>query len=230
MTIDEVLDRIRKAYAAKLAAIKGDADGVRNAVNVYENAAQTDALNQFLIVNGVIHAKTEKKAETAALELLTVVENLPELRPADTIELPDVEEEVEEEPEVEAAPVTSSEAPPFPLLLQDGRPFLVFGGFVVEEKLRAIRKRTRLEFEWTSNERAGSGDSDCESAAKRIRNGAYAGVIMLNELMSHRQSESLIRAAKGAGVQHAVGKKGGTAALLNALSLFEKQRMEQKNA
>jgi hypothetical protein len=227
MTIDEVLERIRKAYAAKLSAIKGDADGVRNAVNTYESAAQDDALNKFLMVNGIISTKVEKKAENAALDLLSVVENLPELRPADTIELPEVpeEEEPEEEAGTEETPVEATL--PFPLLHKDGRPILVFGGFVVEEKLRAIKKRSGLNVEWVSNERASSGDSECESAARRIRHGAYCGLIMLNELMSHRQSENLIRAAKSAGVQHAVGKKGGTAALLTALSLFEKQRQEE---
>jgi len=44
MTLDDVIDKIKKAYAAKFAAIKDSTNNVRNAVNKYEAAAQDDAL------------------------------------------------------------------------------------------------------------------------------------------------------------------------------------------
>lgn len=222
MTLDDVIDKIRKAYAAKHAAIKAATDGVRNAVNRYESAAQNDALTQFLVTNGIGGASTEKKAEDAALALLLTVEQLPELRLSPCYELQDETEDDSEVSEVK-------EEKKFPMLQQDGRPLLIFGGFVVEEKRKTIEERSGLRVEWVSNERSGNGDTECENAQKRIRNGQYSGVIMLNELMSHRQGDTLIKAAKAAGIHHAVGKKGGTAALMSALELFEKQRAEEES-
>jgi hypothetical protein len=227
MTLDDVIDKIKKAYAAKFAAIKDSTNNVRNAVNKYEAAAQDDALNQFLIVYRLLPPDTEKKADDAALDLLLTVEKLPELQPTAVIELRDEEEDTEAEPASDVA-AESVEEGKFPLLQKDERPILIFGGFAVEEKRKAIQKRSGVVVEWVSNERNGSGDADCENVRRRIRNGQYCGLIMLNELMSHRQSDLLIKAAKAAGIHHAVGKKGGTAALMSALELFEKQRKENE--
>lgn len=224
MTLDDVIDKIKKAYAAKFSAIKAATENVRNAVNKYESAAQDDALNQFLVTNGLVPQQQEKKADGAALELLYSVEDLPELRPTSVIELKDEDEELPDSPLD-----IPSDAPPevaYPKLKADGRPILIFGGFVIEEKRKSIERRSGLSVEWVSNERNGIGDGDCENVRKRIRNGQYSGLIMLNELMSHRQSDTLIKAAKAAGINHAVGKKGGTGALMSALALFEKQRAE----
>lgn len=235
MTIDEVLDRIKKAYTQQAARIEAAANGVRNAVNAYEESAQDDALNQFLLVNGVPGARTGRRAENAALDLLSCVEALPEL----SVKQPDAPEEPESpEPETVAtaasgedlgAGIAADVAPqPFPRLRADGRPLLLFGGFVVEEKRCALARRCGIDVEWVSNERNGNGDGACDSAAARIRNGQFCGVIMLNELMSHRQSDTLVRAARAAGVHYAIGRKGGTGTLMEALTLFEQQRAEQK--
>lgn len=227
MTLDDVIDKIKKAYAAKFSAIKESTNSVRNAVNKYEAAAQDDALNQFLIINKLLPPDTEKKADDAALDLLLTVEKLPELQPTSVIELQDEEEDSETETASDVSTEDTDEGR-FPLLQKDERPILIFGGFVVEEKRKAIQKRSGVAVEWVSNERNGSGDGDCENVRRRIRNGQYCGLIMLNELMSHRQSDTLIKAAKAAGIHHAVGKKGGTAALMSALELFEKQRKENE--
>lgn len=233
MTLDDVIDKIKKAYTARLTSIRGSVDVLRNAVNSYEGAAQDDALNDFLIINGLLPPATERRSDNAALDLLSAVEGLPELQPPALIQLQDEEAEEELEPVAAVTPDTSatsdSAVSEFPFLHKDGRPILVFGGFVVEEKRRAIERRTGLRVEWISNERNGNGDNDCENACRRLRNGQYCGLIMLNELMSHRQSDALTKATKGAGVHHAVGKKGGTAALLSALSLFEQQRRDVDN-
>jgi hypothetical protein len=221
VTLEEAIEKIKKAYAQKLTGVRASTELLRNAVNVYESAAQEDALNHFLIGSGIISPDTERKAETAALTLLDVVEKLPELRPGYEHEMI----LLEDEEETEAAPEPLPERP-FPLLAADGRPVLIFGGFVVEDKMRSLTQTAGVAVEWISNERNGQGDGECESACRKIRNGQYAGVILLNELMSHRQGDNLIKAAKGAGVHHAVGKKGGKGVLLRALELFEKQRKE----
>lgn len=223
MTIEEVLEKIKKAYAQKVAGVRGSTEALKSAVHAYESAAQEDALNYFLITTGILAPDTEKKSETAALTLLDAVEKLPELQSGGGSDMIYIEEEI---PEAETVEATTE--PPFPLLRGDGRPVLIFGGFTVEDKIRAVKARTGVDVEWISNERNGSGDTECARACSKIKNGHYSGLIMLNELMSHSQGDNLIRAAKAAGVQHAVGKKGGTGTLLRAIELFEKQRTEEK--
>ena len=226
MTLDDVIEKIKKAYASRVATIRTATEAVRNAVNKYETAAQDDALNQFLATNG-IPSGAGNKADNAALDLLQTVEQLPELRTApvatQVIELK--EEEVESEDESIEEEVVATRGR-FPVLQEDGRPLLIFGGFVVEQKKKTIETRTGLKVDWVSNERNGNGDSECDTAQRRIRNGQYSGLIMLNELMSHRQSDQLVKAAKAAGIHHAVGKKGGTAAIMGALDMFEQQRVQ----
>lgn len=226
MTIEEVLEKIKRAYAQKLAGVRGSTEVLRAAINAYESAAQEDALNHFLVTTGILAPETEKKSETAALSLLDAVEKLPELQ-SGSVSLICIEEEGEEV-ESEAAPAGPGSETPFPLLRGDGRPVLIFGGFTVEDKIRAVKTRTGVDVEWISNERNGSGDTECSRACSRIKNGHYSGLIMLHELMSHSQGDHLIKAAKAAGIQHALGKKGGTGTLLRALELFENQRKDQK--
>jgi hypothetical protein len=108
-------------------------------------------------------------------------------------------------------------------LKRDGRPIMLFGGFAIPKKQNAIERRTGLKFEWISNERNGSGDVECANACRQLRNGRYVAMIILNELVSHAQSEQLVLAARASNTLYAIGKKAGTGALIAALDLFERQ-------
>lgn len=140
------------------------------------------------------------------------------------IELPEVPED-NDNFEVAAPHADTLEPPPdaYAELKRVGKPVMLFGGFAIPEKIRAMEKRTGLTFEWISNERNGSGDAECANACRQLRNGRFVAVIILNELISHPQSEHLVRAAKFSGTLHAIGKKAGTGALTAALDLFERQ-------
>lgn len=225
ITLDDVLQRIRAAYTARVNDVKKSVEGVKNALGRYEQAAEQDSLNDFLIANGLMTPPTTRQADDAALDLLHQVENLPELRiGTDVVEIPD-------EPDDEA-PVEQAAAPPqvtevgYQLLKRDGRPILLFGGFVNHEKLRSLTEATGLGFEWISNERNGSGDVECSNACRQLRNRRFVAVIIMNELISHTQGEMLVRAAKASNTRHAIGKKAGKGTVLAALALFERQLFE----
>lgn len=226
LTLEDVMNRIKTVHAARVNDVKKHTEGVRAAVTRYEKAAEEDCLNEFLTANGLAPSTGERKADDAALHLLHVVENLPELRTGGVVvELPDVPEDNDT---YELSPALAETLePPAPDayagLKRDGRPIVLFGGFAIPEKLRAMEKRTGLKFEWISNERNGSGDVECANACRQLRNGRYVAIIILNELISHPQSEQLVRAAKFSGALHAIGKKAGTGALTAALDLFERQ-------
>jgi len=111
----------------------------------------------------------------------------------------------------------------YPELMRGTRPILLFGGRIVPEKLQALRDRTGLNFEWVPNDRNGDGARECANVCKQLRNGRFSAMIILNELISHPQSEHLMHAAKSSNTLHAIGKKGGTGAVLSALNLFERQ-------
>jgi hypothetical protein len=225
-TLEDVLQRIKAVHAARVNDVKKHTEGVRAAVARYEKAAEEDCLTEFLVANGLATPTGAPKADDAALDLLHAVENLPELRTGGTvIELPEVPED-NDNFEAAAPHADTLEPPPpdaYAGLKRVGKPLMLFGGFAIPEKIRAMEKRTGLTFEWISNERNGSGDAECANACRQLRNGRFVAVIILNELISHPQSEHLVRAAKFSGTLHAIGKKAGTGALTAALDLFERQ-------
>lgn len=225
MTLEDVLQRIKAIHAARVNGVKKHTESVRAAVTLYEKAAEEDCLNEFLVNNGLLSSTTARKADDAALHLLNVVENLPELRTGGAvIELPDLPEDTDgASPESLADTLEPVATDAYVGLKRDGRPIMLFGGFAIHEKLRAMEKRTGLTFEWISNERSSSGDVECANACRQLRNSRYVAIIILNELISHPQSEQLVRAAKFSGTLHAIGKKAGTGALTAALDLFERQ-------
>lgn len=271
-TLEDALKKIRAMYETRLEGVKQNASRIREAIQLYEEAAREDTLGDLMYANGLAPPVLKRKADDAALELLARLEQLPELRPktpptpppppvperaptptpiilhvpveepepppAPTPEpTPEAEvapwkTEVAWEPYVPPAPAPSDEedveptasmAGRFPHLHEAGKPILLFGGFCVEKKLESMHTLTGLTFEWISNERNSSGDSECKNACRQVSNKKFTGVILLNELMSHAQSKALVQAAKDSGTLHAIGKKGGTGALVEALDLFEKQ-------
>lgn len=248
MNLDDVIAHIKRVHAERVNAVQNGGADVRQALEKYQKAAEEDCLNDLLIKIGLLPPDTPKAAEDAALELLRAVESLPELRSSAPLVPPSAPPAPPTEPTPSSTTPPAASAPtrarlkganldpsaplavamavamaPFPTLLKDTRPILIFGGFSVEEKMVTMRRRTGLPFEWVSNERSNRGDGECRSVAERIRSGQYAGVILLNELMSHSQSETLVQACRASGTLFSIGKKAGTGALNSALALFERQ-------
>lgn len=244
MNLDDVIAHIKRVHAERVNAVQLGGADVRQALEKYQKAAEEDCLNDLLIKIGLLPPDTPKAAEDAALELLRAVEALPELRSTTPLVPPSAPPAPPTEPAPSSTMPPAASAPtrarpkgsnldpsqplavamaPFPTLLKDNRPILIFGGFSVVEKMVTMRRRTGLPFEWVSNERSNRGDGECRSVAERIRSGQYAGVILLNELMSHSQSETLVQACRASGTLFSIGKKAGTGALNSALALFERQ-------
>ncbi len=226
LTLDSVLTQIKQVHAARVNDVKKHTEGVRVAVSRYEKAAEEDCLTEFLVANGLATPTGAPKAEDAALDLLHAVENLPELRVGGSaIELPEVPEDNDnfESGAQHADMLEPQRSDAYAGLKSTGKPVMLFGGFSITEKIRAMEKRTGLTFEWVTNGRNGSGDVECANACRQLRNGRFVAVIILNELISHPQCDHLVRAAKFSGTLHAIGKKAGTGALIAALDLFERQ-------
>lgn len=253
MNLDDVIAHIKRVHAERVNAVQIGSADVRQALEKYQKAAEEDCLNDLLIKIGLLSAPPPNKpraSEDAALELLRAVESLPELRSSAPLVPPSAPPAPPTEPAPSSTPPPPAESAPtrarpkgsnldpsqppavamapFPTLLKDNRPILIFGGFSVEEKMVTMRRRTGLPFEWVSNERSNRGDGECRSVAERIRSGQYAGVILLNELMSHSQSETLVQACRASGTLFSIGKKAGTGALNSALALFERQLTSER--
>jgi len=94
-------------------------------------------------------------------------------------------------------------------------PILIFGGIAVEEKRKAFAEYLGRPVVWGS-------DDDTRNSAERhkyatqIRNHAYAGVILLQELLSHAQWSTLVEASKLSGTPYSAAGKGGIGALKRA--------------
>lgn len=227
--LEAVLTKIREAYAKQASLIEASTAGLEARLQEYRSAAKADLLAVVLKNNGL--AADERRAEAAALALYDAIGNLPEFQPLNS-EAPAVADDTSEEEPAEALEVEEASAPDsdpdvpaatkFPLLsaLTKERPILLFGGYVNEEK-RAWMLGLGVHNEWVSNEAGTRASGVAQRMAARLSNGEYCGLIMLNELMGHRESNALLLACRRSVTPFAMGKKGGKGQLLSLFVKFE---------
>jgi hypothetical protein len=232
LSVDGVADLVRAMIAAPVDEAKARATRVKSAADGYARAVEHASVATFMARNGMT-APAGSDVDEAALELLCAVEDLPEVgRLRTSVEpAPPVVPAVPEnhpEPVPAAAPPRLAVVPPppaaaepdpwaaeFPRLraLATARPILLFGGIPVPDKLRWLCKIAPAE--WRESSR--SDNRATEAAARRVTMGSYGAVILLQELIGHRQSEMLVSAAESSRTLLTYAAKGGQAQLLTAL-------------
>jgi len=99
---------------------------------------------------------------------------------------------------------------------------VMVGGLVKREKLDRVRARTGIEVEWIGLA-AGKSAATVTALAKRIRARRLAALVLLNGLMSHKESEPLIAAAREVDLPVAYADKAGKGSLVKAFVELEKR-------
>ena len=101
-----------------------------------------------------------------------------------------------------------------------GGSLVVVGGLVVQAKLDLYAARFGVKPEW--HETDGDAAQSIEILAKRIRAGGISAIIMLEGLMAHTACDKVVAACKAGRVPFALGDKGGTGSIADALDQIER--------
>lgn len=216
--IEAVLQRIKDSYEKQSSAVDGVLATFEEKYRAYKAASKGDVLLSFMEQNGL--SIPDRKAETAALELYDALSSLPEFRPV-VVDVPDIEDD-DVQP---VLPAIDMPAPPeWPALQQitKEKPIAMFGGYVMDEKLRWINE-AGVQTQWVSNEAGNRAANAIQRFAARVRNGAFSGVIMLEELMSHQESATILAACRASNTLYAMGKKGGRGRMRVIFNEFDRR-------
>lgn len=235
-TIDDVIKHIREEYERRQQERRDTIRRLTEAVRDYELAVSSAMLAELARRNGV-QAPTAITAEDAALNLLALVEVLPELQPptapecstCTTANANDTQSGDEEEPPradvLSMPPPNSGVTESFQYLGQRSKthPIVLIGGIAVEAKLRWVRN-LGLTVEWLD---AKDNGSSVRSLPQRVQAQTVCGVIVLNELMGHAPVRTIQNACTAANVYCAMGRKGGQGQLLEVFRSWERRLAER---
>jgi hypothetical protein len=225
--LEPVIQRIKEAYLKQTSALEVPIHTLEEKIKEYRQAAKADLLAEFLERNGL--PTGERRTETAALALYEALHGLPEFRPV-VVDVPDVpEEDPETFSELAAEVLTSAPvSAEWPVLKQISpkRPVVIFGGYVLEDKLAWLQS-SGVTAEWIANSNGVRGSSAVQKLSARIRSGAYCGVIVLNELIGHDESAMILAACRASGTFYAMGRKAGKGQLRIICDEFEKRLKEE---
>jgi len=234
--IDELLESLRAALAARRRDGAARIDRVEAALGSYRRAVEQQIAGDFAAEHRLkAPQKVGVSVSRAAEELRDAVLQLPELaqllsRAAVLVEAPDVEEsgpmtlKAPPASKGKLAPSSSNESaaplPSWPRL----RAALVSQKLVVIGALSRDRSESAPDglgehIEWIDTER--DGVHALGNLPQRIRQGRVAGVIILDRAVKHKHSEPALAAARDAKVPTAFAGQGGRASLERALTQIE---------
>ena len=219
--LDTVLQRIRDSYSKQTAALEIPISVIEDKLKAYKQAAKSDLLAEFLERNGI--SAGERRTEAAALALYEAMHELPEFRPV-IVEVPEVQDDELTLVEESGASVECEWLTLKRVTLN--RPVAIFGGYVLEDKLSWLADRG-VQAEWVSNSNGSRAASSVQRLAAKIRNKSYCGVIVLNELISHDESNVMLSACRASGTLYAMGRKAGKGQLRLICDEFEKRIKEE---
>ena len=229
--IDELLDSLRAALAARRRDGAARIERVEVALAAYRRAIEQQIAQEFAAEHRLkAPAKVGAGVHQAAEQLRDAVLELPELgRLLTRADASDVEATgpmTLKAPKSSTAPsstvvvVVNDVAPGWPRL----RAALVSQKLVVIGALSRDRSESAPEgigehIEWIDTER--DGVHALGNLPQRIRQGRVAGVIILDRAVKHKHSEPALAAARDAHVPTAFAGQGGRASLERALSQLE---------
>jgi hypothetical protein len=98
-------------------------------------------------------------------------------------------------------------------------PVVFIGGVIEHKKLAWAERVFGADIEWAPSRRGPT----MEALARRIRRGRVRALVVLEHLVSHRQYEVLIEAARSVRLPVAYARKAGQAALARAFASLDLQ-------
>jgi hypothetical protein len=235
-SLEAIIKQLTQAHDTKKAEVLARTQRIQTAVTRYEIAATQEVLREFNIRNGLPVPKTVTSPVDAALDLLALVNSLPELG-----ELSDKgEKPAGEEPEVMTRPKgprltpvpegepedTRNPSEPNPyarLALHTAtKPLCIIGGYVFGETRDWMKKDYDINYEWIETH-SGAAEARMVAAGRRMKGGSYCGVIILEHLMGREHVAMLKKAAEDAKIFVALGGKGHKGKLKQLFGEFEEQ-------
>jgi hypothetical protein len=109
------------------------------------------------------------------------------------------------------------------------RPVLIIGGVEAPEQTAWLRKALGGTVLWKSLPKH-AGSSSFDPIVKSVENRKPSAVIMLEELISHKFSDQIKKAAKESGVPYVLGGKAGRGRLEQAVKAIEKYMESHQEA
>lgn len=229
--IDELLDSLRAALAARKRDGAAKIERVEAALASYRRAVEQQIATEFAAEHRLkAPVKVGASLGRAAEELRDAVLELPELaqllRRESVLDAPSLEAAV---PLTLRAPVPvkgASKAPP--ALEPSGWPKLrealvtqrlVVIGALSRDRSDSAPDGIAEHIEWIDTER--DGVHALGNLPQRIRQGRVAGVIILDRAVKHKHSEPALAAARDAHVPTAFAGQGGRLSLERALTQIE---------
>jgi hypothetical protein len=220
--IDELLDSLRAALAARRRDGTARIERVEAALAQYRRAVEQQIAHEFAAEHrlkarpaagpGVAHA---------AEQLRDAVLELPELS-----RLLSVEEKEVSAPTTQRAPKSAASAALAPsdsswprLRAALASQKLVVIGALSRDRSESAPEGIGEQIEWIDTER--DGVHALGNLPQRIRQGRVAGVVILDRAVKHKHSEPALAAAREAHVPTAFAGQGGRASLERALTQLE---------
>lgn len=233
--IDELLESLRAALAARRRDGAARIDRVEAALGSYRRAVELQIAAEFAAEHRLkAPAKVGISVAQAAQELRDAVLQLPEvarlLSPAAGVLDLSTLEEAEAGPMTLKAPpaskarVSTSEmttlAPSWPRLrsLLTSQKLVVIG-VLSRDRAESAPEGLGEAIEWIDTER--DGVHALGNLPQRIRQGRVAALIILDRAVKHKHSEPAVAAARDAKVPTAFAGQGGRASLERALTQLE---------
>ena len=234
--IDDLLDSLRAALAARRRDSAARIERVESALGSYRRAVEQQIATEFAAEHRLkAPQKVGVSVARAAEELRDAVLGLPELarllsRASELVEVPDVEASgpmTLKAPPASKAKVVANDsresvtlAPSWPRLrslLQSQK--LVVIGALSRDRSESAPEGIGEHIEWIDTER--DGVHALGNLPQRIRQGRVAGVIILDRAVKHKHSEPALAAARDAKIPTAFAGQGGRASLERALTQIE---------
>jgi hypothetical protein len=234
--IDDLLDSLRAALAARRRDGAARIERVEAALGSYRRAIESRIASEFAaehrlkapVATGVSVARAAEELRDAVLQLPEVARLLSATSVLD-LSSAVVESETSGPMTLKAPPASQGKAAPSesPTLSSSWprlRSVLVAQKLVVIGALSRDRSESAPEgiaehIEWIDTER--DGVHALGNLPQRIRQGRVAGVIILDRAVKHKHSEPAVAAARDAHVPVAFAGQGGRASLERALTQIE---------
>lgn len=231
--IDELLDSLRAALAARRRDGAARIERVESALGSYRRAVEQQIAAEFAAEHrlkapqkvGVSVARAAEELRDAVLELPELARLLvPSAAPADASDVEGSGPMTLKAPPAGKARATPSEAasaaPSWPLLrvvLLSQK--LVVIGALSRDRSESAPAGIAEHIEWIDTER--DGVHALGNLPQRIRQGRVAAVVILDRAVKHKHSEPALAAARDAKVPTAFAGQGGRASLERALTQIE---------
>lgn len=223
--IDELLEGLRAALAARRRDGAARIDRVEAALNSYRRAVEQQIATEFAAEHRLkAPQKVGVSVARAAEELRDAVLALPEVARL-LHDVPDIDSSA---PMTLKAPVSKAAAPPVLADVPPGWPKLraafasqklVVIGALSRDRSDSVPDGFGEHTEWIDTER--DGVHALGNLPQRIRQGRVCAVIILDRAVKHKHSEPALAAAREAHVPTAFAGQGGRASLERALTQLE---------